>query len=136
MVCSFLKKEINHCVKSVQIRSYFWSAFSCIRTNTEIYGVNGNNSVFWHFSLLEWDKVFNNGSVKIYGRQSLKKTDRLSSINLSWSIFEYLVPNRVKYYKLEASVPPIFTDVCVINHSKNCLVFSLTSLRGKFILTR
>ena len=29
-------------VKSVQIRSYFWSVFSCIRTR--------NNSVFGHFS--------------------------------------------------------------------------------------
>ena len=39
----------QHCVKSVQIRSFFWSAFSCIRTeygdlrskfipNTEKYG--------------------------------------------------------------------------------------------------
>ena len=32
----------EHCVKSVQIRSYFWSIFSCIRTR--------NNSVFGHFS--------------------------------------------------------------------------------------
>ena len=23
---------VNHCVKSVQIRSFFWSVFSCIRT--------------------------------------------------------------------------------------------------------
>ena len=35
--------HIYHCVKSVQIRSYFWSVFSCIRTeygspNTEKYG--------------------------------------------------------------------------------------------------
>ena len=39
---------ISHCVKSVQIRSFFWSVFSCIRTkygkisssgpNTEKYG--------------------------------------------------------------------------------------------------
>ena len=39
---------ISHCVKSVQIRSFFWSLFSCIRTkygkispsgpNTEKYG--------------------------------------------------------------------------------------------------
>ena len=45
-----------HCVKSVQIRSYFWSVFSCIRTE---YGDlrskyrkirTRNNSVFGHFS--------------------------------------------------------------------------------------
>ena len=27
-----------HCVKSVQIRSFFWSVFSCIWTNTGKYG--------------------------------------------------------------------------------------------------
>ena len=26
------KQTNKHCVKSVQIRSYFWSVFSCIRT--------------------------------------------------------------------------------------------------------
>ena len=31
-----------HCVKSIQIRSFFWSIFSCIRTR--------KNSVFAHFS--------------------------------------------------------------------------------------
>ena len=43
----------SHCVKSVQIRSYLWSVFSCIRTE---YGDlwsrkirTRNNSVFWHF---------------------------------------------------------------------------------------
>ena len=35
----------SHCVKSVQVRSYFWSVFSCIR--------NRNNSVFGHFSRSE-----------------------------------------------------------------------------------
>ena len=82
-VCSkftmkFIMKIINfsitHCVKSVQIRSYFWSVFSCIRTEYGFYGVNiriqpeyrkirtrknstdfrrcstRNNSVFRHFS--------------------------------------------------------------------------------------
>ena len=33
---------IQHCVKSVQIRSFFWSVFSCIRTR--------KNSIFGHFS--------------------------------------------------------------------------------------
>ena len=32
--------ECHHCVKSVQIRSYFWSAFSLFGLNTEIYEVN------------------------------------------------------------------------------------------------
>ena len=37
---------INHCVKSVQIPSFFWSAFSCIRTR--------KNSVFGDFSSSEY----------------------------------------------------------------------------------
>ena len=38
-----------HCLKSVQIRSFFWSVFSCIRIE---YGKIGTrkNSVFGHFS--------------------------------------------------------------------------------------
>ena len=40
---SFQALESSYCVKSVQIRSYFWwSVFSCTRTR--------NNSVFGHFS--------------------------------------------------------------------------------------
>ena len=45
---SSLRNVCLQCVKCVQIRSYFWSVFSCIRTEyfpvfglkTEIYGVN------------------------------------------------------------------------------------------------
>ena len=53
----------QHSVESVQLRSYFWSVFSCIRRNTEIYSVNlriqseyrkirtRENPAFGHFSL-------------------------------------------------------------------------------------
>ena len=37
------------CEKSVQIRSYFWSVFSCIRTEYRKMRTR-NNSVFGHFS--------------------------------------------------------------------------------------
>ena len=41
--------RIPHCVKSVQIRSYFWSIISCICTEyTKIRTTN--NSIFGHFS--------------------------------------------------------------------------------------
>ena len=58
---SFIQETLC-CVKSVQIRSYFWSVFSCFGLNTEIYGVNlriqsdyrktrtRNNSIFEHLS--------------------------------------------------------------------------------------
>ena len=39
---SALISVFYHCVECVQIRSYFWSVFSCIRTR--------NNSVFGYFS--------------------------------------------------------------------------------------
>ena len=35
----------KHCIKSVQIRSYFWSLFSCIQSE-----ITRNNSIFGHFS--------------------------------------------------------------------------------------
>ena len=38
-----------HCVKSVQIRSYFWSVFSCIQSEYRKIRTR-NNSVFGHFS--------------------------------------------------------------------------------------
>ena len=38
----WLLEVLTHYMKSVQIRSYFWSVFSCIRTR--------NNSLFGHFS--------------------------------------------------------------------------------------
>ena len=39
----------HHCVKSVQIRSYFWSVFSCIQSEYRKIRTT-NNSVFGHFS--------------------------------------------------------------------------------------
>ena len=40
--------HIYHCIKSVQIRSYFWSVFSCIRTEYRKTRTR-NNFVFRHF---------------------------------------------------------------------------------------
>ena len=58
-------EHIYHCLKSVQTRSFFWSVFSCIRSEydlydwkldllSKIYGVfspnTGKNSIFGRFS--------------------------------------------------------------------------------------
>ena len=43
---TFSKCNISHCVKSVQIRSFFWSVFSRTRT--------WKNSIFGHFSRNEF----------------------------------------------------------------------------------
>ena len=45
----------NHYVKSVQIRSYFLSVFSCIRAEYRKIRTR-NNSVFGHFSWSEFDQ--------------------------------------------------------------------------------
>ena len=57
-----LFRSRNHCVKSVQIRRFFWSVFSLFRLNAEIYRVSfriqfeygkirtRKNFVFGHFS--------------------------------------------------------------------------------------
>ena len=40
---------LQYCVKSVQIRSYFWAVFSCIRNEYRKIQTR-NSSVFGHFS--------------------------------------------------------------------------------------
>ena len=46
------QSNFSHCVKCDQIRSFFWSIFSRIRTK---YGETRSNSVFEHFS---WSEYF------------------------------------------------------------------------------
>ena len=52
------QSDANHCVKSVQIRIYFWSVFSCVRTEYRKIRTR-NNPVFSHFSCSEVFSVFN-----------------------------------------------------------------------------
>ena len=48
---------INYCVESVEIRSYFWVAFSRIRTESEYRKIRTrNSSVFGHFSSSEMNR--------------------------------------------------------------------------------
>ena len=52
MVTIFIKdaaRNSSHCVKSVQIRSFFWSVFCCILTEYRKIRTR-KNSVFGHFS--------------------------------------------------------------------------------------
>ena len=44
--------QLKHCVKSVQIQSFFWSVFFCIRTEYRKIWTR-KNSVFGHFSCSE-----------------------------------------------------------------------------------
>ena len=51
----------KHGVKSVQIRSYFWSAFSCIQSEYSEKRTR-NNSLFGHFSHRESNIALDNTS--------------------------------------------------------------------------
>ena len=75
------RKKHNHCVKSVQMRSFFWSVFSSIWTEYgEIRSIQSEcgkirtrkSSVLGHFSCSEchnkWGKVFKNGLSKFFSR--------------------------------------------------------------------
>ena len=48
LVCGFFQNNF-HCVKNVQIRSFFWSLFSCIWTEYRKIRTR-KNTVFGHFS--------------------------------------------------------------------------------------
>ena len=47
--CLFFCLSFRHCVKSVQIRSFFWSVFSCIQNKYRKIRTK-KNSVFGHLS--------------------------------------------------------------------------------------
>ena len=50
-VYTYNKTVLGHCVKSVQIRSFFWSVFTYIRTEIQMQKIRSRkNSVFGHFS--------------------------------------------------------------------------------------
>ena len=60
--------EVNHCVKSVQIRSFFWSVFSCIWTE---YG--------------DWISIFSPNT----GKYGPEKTPPLDSFHAVTDIASY-----------------------------------------------
>ena len=70
-----LKQLMSHCVKSVEIRIFFWPVFSCIRTECRKTRTR-KNSAFGHFSRnvkkpimdtnIKWEKVFKNELSKIF----------------------------------------------------------------------
>ena len=53
----FAKSRYLHCVKSVQIRSFFWSVFYCIRTEYRKIRTR-NNSVFGHISRSDTENYY------------------------------------------------------------------------------
>ena len=47
----YIRFDFGNCVKSVQIRTFFWSVYSCIHPEYRKIRTR-KNSVFWHFSTM------------------------------------------------------------------------------------
>ena len=62
---------IIHFVKSVQIRSFFWSVSSCIQYEYRKIRTR-KNSVFWHFSRTDTETCFVNAYLTYLGEQKFK----------------------------------------------------------------
>ena len=80
-----------HCVKSVQVGSFFWSAFSCIRTEYRKIWIR-KNSLFGHFSRNVYADFSNNFSnfpkASIFQRKEHRASLFKGNIetDASWSI--------------------------------------------------
>ena len=77
-----------HCVKSVQMRSHFWSVFSCIWTEYRKIRTR-NNSVFGHFSRSDLSVHTFKESILFWGRNKphVLTFDTLGKKNLSIAHF-------------------------------------------------
>ena len=59
MLCINVCPNKTHCVKSVQIRSYVWCVFSCIRTEVT-FCLNGIDKIILvHFIITSFKNTFN-----------------------------------------------------------------------------
>ena len=88
MISFVLSHVTSHCVKSVQIWSYFWSVFSCIRTEYgEIRSIwlrsiqseyrkirTRNNSVFGHISRSDQQTYWQGSDLKLIAPPKHKQT--------------------------------------------------------------
>ena len=88
-----------HCVKSVLMRSYFWSVLSLFGLNSENYFVNlhiqseyrkiqtRNNSVFAHFSRSNWKQRNNaQGKLETKGQTEINRGNGFYRKNIANSI--------------------------------------------------
>ena len=77
-----------HCVKSVRIRSYFWSIFSCIRTEYRKIAA-WNNSVFCEFRLRNKFKLFPKFSKFYTESRSHQTKEQYHQLAPWWSGYHY-----------------------------------------------
>ena len=135
----YKKVNIHHCVKSVQMRSFFWSAFSRIRT---IYGEIWSifpysvrkNFVFRHFSRRECIiglKCQLYKGLKQYCKESRKFCFNYTARKMKLSIHDFfskcdLVRRKLRIWShlLKNSLMENFIFLCV----KNWYSYSMTAI--------
>ena len=86
-------------MKSAQIRSYFWSVFSCIRTEYRKIRTR-NNSVFGHFSRINYFAI--RGAI------------RLKSFNIFWLVVGINLRHEFIFKKTMKLGEVIFTIVIIV----------------------
>ena len=99
---AWITTKIKNCVKNVQIRSYFWFVFSCIRTEygdllVRIQKIRTrNNSVFGHFSRSEISLLSPN-HVKLIKIKLENWTRYMLSLLLALNIFNISISINLYY---------------------------------------
>ena len=86
-----------HCVKSVQIRSFFWSVFPCIRTEYRKLRTR-KNSAYGHFSRSYFLGIFQK-LFKVIAVANSGNTNCRNRMNLSFSTFFHFLQLIILYIK-------------------------------------
>ena len=79
---------LEHCVKSVQIRSFFWSVFSCIRIEYRKIRTR-KYSVFGHFSPSGRFLKFLNSNFRFLSRYYISLMDAANNLTYITSYYIY-----------------------------------------------
>ena len=118
MTMIFASNLFRHCVKSVQIRSFFWSVFPCIRAYyTEL---RVKISVFGHFSCSESLPIRITNYIKNHMLKRIKMTMRF--INILERVFEKFHLGQFSYILVYVTLH--------IYHTHNSVYTILTSTHG------
>ena len=114
--------ENSHCVKSVQIRSFFWSVFSCIRTEYRKIRIR-KNSLFGHFSrsvkqnkkCLQWYNFFVKYEFTNSPQGTICTSSHVWNCYIRWKKI-------AKYFNLEQlTISPVINNANVKNVNQGSL---------------
>ena len=104
-----LNMNINHCVKSVQIRSFFWSVFSCIRPE---YGDYLDTFHAVNINMIQFPiSVAWNSGLNLYITDNSDR--RMASYSISWNVVT-LVRRTIDHFDQETNFIWIIMNLYVI----------------------